>query len=218
MTNAAIPTTTLLQQLAWRYATKKFDTERKIPADTWAALEQALILSPSSFGLQPWRFIVVQTPETRKALQEASWNQTQVVDASHLVVLASKEEMSEDYVGDFLSIVAETRSMDLALLDTYRGMILQFVSHLTKAGKIPDWTTKQSYIALGFLLSSAALLGIDACPLEGINPQKYDEILGLSGQGYSTRVACALGYRAADDKTATLQKVRFTKERCITYA
>lgn len=218
MTSTPISATTLLQQLSWRYATKKFDAERKIPAETWAALEEALVLSPSSFGLQPWRFIVVKTPETRKALQEASWNQTQVVDASHLVVLASKNDVSEEYVGDFLSLVAETRSMDLALLDTYRGMILQFVSHLSKAGKIPDWTTKQSYIALGFLLSSAALLGIDACPLEGINPQKYDELLNLSSQGYSTRVACALGYRATDDKAANLQKVRFAKDRCITYA
>jgi nitroreductase len=218
MTSTPISATTLLQQLSWRYATKKFDAERKIPAETWAALEEALVLSPSSFGLQPWRFIVVKTPETRKALQEASWNQTQVVDASHLVVLASKNDVSEEYVGDFLSLVAETRSMDLALLDTYRGMILQFVSHLSKAGKIPDWTTKQSYIALGFLLSSAALLGVDACPLEGINPQKYDELLNLSSQGYSTRVACALGYRATDDKAANLQKVRFAKDRCITYA
>lgn len=218
MTSTPISATTLLQQLSWRYATKKFDAERKIPAETWAALEEALVLSPSSFGLQPWRFIVVKTPETRKALQEASWNQTQVVDASHLVVLASKNDVSEEYVGDFLSLVAETGSMDLALLDTYRGMILQFVSHLSKAGKIPDWTTKQSYIALGFLLSSAALLGIDACPLEGINPQKYDELLNLSSQGYSTRVACALGYRATDDKAANLQKVRFAKDRCITYA
>lgn len=218
MSSTPISTTTLLQQLAWRYATKKFDAERKIPAETWAALEEALVLSPSSFGLQPWRFIVVKTPETRKALQEASWNQTQVVDASHLVVLASKNDVSEEYVGDFLSLTAETRSMDLVQLDTYRGMILQFVSHLSKAGKIPDWTTKQSYIALGFLLSSAALLGIDACPLEGINPQRYDELLNLSSQGYSTRVACALGYRATDDKTANLQKVRFAKDRCITYA
>lgn len=218
MTSTPISATTLLQQLSWRYATKKFDAERKIPAETWAALEEALVLSPSSFGLQPWRFIVVKTPETRKALQEASWNQTQVADASHLVVLASKNDVSEEYVGDFLSLVAETRSMDLALLDTYRGMILQFVSHLSKAGKIPDWTTKQSYIALGFLLSSAALLGVDACPLEGINPQKYDELLNLSSQGYSTRVACALGYRATDDKAANLQKVRFAKDRCITYA
>lgn len=217
MTTATVSPTTLLHQLGWRYATKKFDAERKIPAETWATLEQALILSPSSFGLQPWRFIVVKTPEIRKALQEASWNQTQVVDASHLVVLASKDEVSESDVGDFLSLVAETRSMDLAALDTYRGMILQFVSHLTKAGKVPDWTTRQTYIALGFLLCSAAMLGIDTCPLEGISPQKYDEILKLSGQGYSTRVACALGYRAADDKASTLQKVRFGKERTIVH-
>jgi nitroreductase len=217
MTSSSISSTTLLQQLGWRYATKKFDAEKKIPLETWSALEQSLVLSPSSFGLQPWRFIVVKTPEIRKALQEASWNQTQVVEASHLVVLASKEEVSESYVGDFLSHVAETRSMDLAALDAYRGMILQFVSHLTKAGKVPDWTTRQTYIALGFLLSSAAMLGIDACPLEGINPQKYDELLNLSGQGYSTRVACALGYRAADDKTSTLQKVRFEKDRSVVY-
>jgi nitroreductase len=217
MNTPTVAPTTLLQQLEWRYATKKFDANKHIPAETWAALEQALVLSPSSFGLQPWRFVVVKTPETRKTLQQHSWNQSQVVDASHLVVIASKNEVSEGDVGEFLSLVAETRSMELAALDAYRSMILQFVAHLSSAGKIPDWTTKQSYIALGFLLSSAAMLGIDSCPLEGINPQKYDEILGLPEQGYSARVACALGYRASDDKASGLKKVRFANNRVITH-
>lgn len=217
MTASPLAPAALLQQLGWRYATKKFDASKKIPQATWDALEQSLVLAPSSFGLQPWKFLVVESAGVRKTLQEHSWNQSQVVDASHLVVIASKNEVTESDIGEFLSLVAETRSLDLPALDGYRGMITQFVSHLTKAGKVPDWTTRQSYIALGFLLCSAAMLGIDTCPIEGFIPQKYDETLNLPAQGYSARVVCALGYRAADDTASGLQKVRFAKERLLSY-
>jgi nitroreductase len=211
------PTTpeALLQQLSWRYATKKFDANKTIPEATWEALEQSLINSPSSFGLQPWHFVIVKDPAVRKELQAHSWNQTQVVDASHLVVFASRNSVDADAVNDYVSLISETRGVSVAALEGYRGMMLQFISALPSEHGVSEWSTRQLYISLGMLLCSAAALGVDACPLEGINPQKYNEILGLSEQGLSVKVACALGYRAADDAAAALKKVRFSKDRII---
>jgi nitroreductase len=215
MTTSPVTPEVLLQQLSWRYATKKFDATKEIPQATWEALEQSLIGAPSSFGLQPWHFVIVKDPAIRKSLQAHSWNQSQVVDASHLVVFAARTEVGATEVGDFLSSVAETRGIALTNLEGYRGMILQFLSALPAGSGTAEWSSRQLYIALGMLLSSAAMLGVDACPLEGIDSQKYNEILGLSEQGFSVKVACALGYRAADDSAAGMKKVRFSKERII---
>jgi nitroreductase len=215
MTISPVTPEGLLQRLSWRYATKKFDANKKIPQTTWDALEQSLINSPSSFGLQPWHFVVVTDPTIRQTLQSHSWNQTQVVDASHLVVLASRNNVDTADVDEYVSLISETRGIPASNLEGYRGMMLQFISALPAERGVSEWSTRQLYISLGMLLSSAAMLGVDACPLEGINSQKYDEILGLPAQGFSVKVACALGYRAADDAAATSKKVRFSKERVI---
>jgi nitroreductase len=203
--------------LLWRYATKKFDPNRTISSDQWQTLEDTLRFSPSSFGLQPWHFIVVVNPDLRKKLQTHSWNQPQIVEASHLVVLASARAIDESYIDSCLSLTAETRGIAVSDLAAYRGMIVPFVAALQKAGQLEAWTTRQTYLALGMLLHSAAMLGIDACPLEGIDPGQYDQILGLADSNYGTRVACALGYRASDDKAAMQAKVRFPSERVFSY-
>lgn len=205
------------EALQWRYATKRFDPTRTIDQATWKILEESLRMAPSSFGLQPWHWIVVTDPAIRKQLQAQSWNQPQIVEASHLVVLASAKDISEDTVDSFLKLTADTRSIPVESLAAYRGMIVPFVKNLKNSHALEAWTTRQVYIALGMLLSSAALLHVDACPMEGINPSQYDSILGLEKTNFSTRVACALGYRAATDSSANAVKVRYPHAQIFSY-
>ncbi|PTY03052.1 NAD(P)H-dependent oxidoreductase [Verrucomicrobia bacterium LW23] len=207
----------LLQQLKWRYATKAFDASKVIPEATWKALEEALILTPSSFGLQPWKFIVVTNKETREKLLPASWKQTQTVAASHFVVFATKTSIDQAYLTDFLSRTAAARgeTLESPSIAGYGKMITGFVT--APGFPVQEWATRQVYIALGNLMTSAALLGIDTCPMEGINPAAYDEILGLKDSGYATVVACAAGYRAETDKYASIPKVRFAPGEVIEY-
>jgi nitroreductase len=202
-------------QLLWRYATKRFDPTRKVSKADWHTLEESLRLSPSSFGLQPWKFIVVTDPEVRKKLQPHSWNQPQIVEASHLVVLAAQKSVGHGDVDAFIADISKTRGVPTSNLQDYAGMMKGFLDAQASKGTCEAWTTNQVYIALGMLLSSAAMLKIDACPLEGITPSKYDEILGLEGSGYSTKVACALGYRSAEDAAGSYAKVRFPRARIV---
>ena len=199
----------LLTALHWRYATKKFDPTRKIPAATWSALEQALVLSPSSFGLQPWKFLVIDTPALREQLKPVSWGQAQITDASHLVVLAARTDMTEADVDRYIASTAQIRGQDSASLQGYRNVIVGSIVAGPRHAQVREWAARQTYIAFGNLMTCAALLGVDTCPMEGLDPAKYDEILGLTAQGYATLAVCALGYRAADDKYATAKKVRY---------
>jgi len=200
---SSIPGDSLLQQLNWRYATKKFDATKKLSAADWAVLEQALILTASSYGLQPWKFIVVTDP-TLKAK-----NQSQVEDCSHLVVFTAKQDITEADLDRFIARTAEVRNTSVESLAGYKGFMMGDLVNGARHAVIHEWAARQTYIAMGNLLTSAALLGIDACPFEGIEPAKYDEILGLKGTGYATVSACPVGYRAEDDKYASAPKVRF---------
>ncbi len=203
------------QQLSWRYATKRFDPTKKISTTDWHTLEESLRLAPSSFGLQPWKFIVVKNPEVRKQLQPLAWNQPQLVEASHLVVIAAKKEVTHADIDAFLSSVSQTRSVPVSALQDYGGMMKGFVDALAQQGTCEHWSTRQAYIALGMLLSTASILTIDACPLEGINPTGFDEVLNLNQTGYSTKVACALGYRSAEDPAAFFTKVRYDRSQVV---
>ena len=210
-----ISTDALLTQLNWRYAAKQFDVQRKINPSTWAALEETLVLTPSSFGLQPWKFVVVTDPTVREKLVTASWGQRQVADASHLVVFAIKRNLRETDIDAHVNRIAEVRGATRDSLKGYRdAMVGSIITGRDEAAR-RSWASNQAYIALGNLLTSAALLGIDACPLEGIEPAKYNEILGLEQQGLSTVVAAAAGYRASSDKYAAARKVRFPKEEVL---
>ena len=199
----------LLNALEWRYATKVFDPAKKIPADIWHALEQALVLTPTSYGMQPYQFLVVQDAAKRAALLPHSWNQKQVVDCSHFVVFTARTEMKDTDVAKLIQRTSEVRGIPLEKLNFYRDMILSDVVNGPRGQTAHEWAARQCYIALGNLMTSAAVLGVDACPMEGINPLEYDQVLGLNGSGFKTVVACALGYRAAGDKYASLPKVRF---------
>lgn len=205
----------LLSQLEWRYATKGFDPGRAIPEETWTSLEDALVLTPSSFGLQPWHFLVVQNKDLRAELLAQSWGQRQVLDCSHFVVLTARTDMNEAAIDSFIERTAELRGDDPASLATYRDIMVGFTGGMDQVSRI-HWAKLQTYIALGQLMTSAAVLGIDACPMEGLIPAEYDRILGLPERGLTTSVACALGYRSDNDKYALAPKVRFAKDDLLT--
>ena len=205
----------LLGQFNWRYATKKFDTQRKISAADWETLETALQLSPSSAGLQPWRFLVIDDPAVRAKLQAASYGQAQIVDASHLVVFTARTDMTEEDVDKLIHRTASVRGIPAESLAQFRGMLMGGIVDSQPQPARASWAARQTYIAIGFLLSAAALLGIDACPMEGIISAQYDEILGLANSPYTSYAVVTLGYRAADDAYASYKKVRFPREEII---
>jgi nitroreductase len=207
-------TTSVLNALQWRYATKQFDATRKIDAETWNAIEESLILTPSSFGLQPWKFIVVADPAIRSELRAASWNQPQVTDASHLVVLTTRTDLTQNDIDAWINRMAEVQGCPAENFAPLAGMISGFSSSMSSDAR-RAWNSRQVYIALGQLMTTAAMLNIDTCPLEGIDPAAYDRALGLENSGYATVVACALGYRDPADKYAAAPKARFGRSRVI---
>ena len=206
----------LLAALRWRYATKRFDPSRKIPAATWDAIEESLILTPSSFGLQPWKFLVVQDPGLRALLSPESWKQPQVTEASHYVVLTARTDLDSTDIDAWMARMSEVQGNHVETTAPLRGMIQGFAQAMSHEAR-HAWNIRQTYIALGQLMASAALLGIDACPMEGISAAGYDHVLGLEGSGYATVVACALGFRAADDKYAATPKARFDRSQVISH-
>lgn len=205
----------LLDALSWRYATKKFDPAKKIPAEKWSALEDALVLTPSSYGLQAWNFLVVESPELRKQLRAKSWNQSQVEEASHLVVFTTARTLTESHLDHYIERCAEVRGVSAESLAGFRKAIASDAITGPRSAIAEEWLARQAYIALGNLMTSAAVLGIDTCPLEGLDPKAYDQILGLDKSPYKTIVACAVGYRHAEDKYASTPKVRFKKSEII---
>jgi nitroreductase len=206
----------LLASLRWRYATKKFNSARKISAATWDAIEESLVLTPSSFGLQPWKFLVVENSGLRANLAVESWNQPQVTEASHYVVLTARTDLNAADIDAWMTRLSELRGSGPEAVAPLKGLIEGFAQAMSHEAR-HAWNIRQAYIALGQLMAAAALLGIDACPMEGISATGYDQILGLEGSGYVTVVACALGYRAEDDKYATLPKARFDRSQVISH-
>ena len=207
-----IAPSTLLTALKFRYATKSFDPARSVPAEVIAALEESLVLTPSSFGLQPWKFILVVDRELRARLLPHSWNQKQIVECSHLVVFARKDKLGREEIHRYVESIAATTGAPESSLEGYKGMMSGFVA---RHPDIDRWASNQVYIALGQFMAACALLGVDACPMEGIDPAKYDGTLGLTGSGYSTVVVCPIGYRSPDDKYAHAPKVRFPAGKLI---
>ena len=206
-----VPESQLLAALHWRYAVKQFDPAKKIAPATWAAIEDSLVLSASSFGLQPYRFYVIANPAVRAQLLPHSWGQTQVVDASHYVVFAGRTALTAQEIDAFIQLTAATRGQSVESLQGLHGMMKGSILNAPFQQRAAAWAAAQAYIALGNLLTSVAVLGVDACPMEGFVKEEYDQILGLTAQGLSSVVCCAVGYRAGTDKYAALKKVRPAK-------
>lgn len=200
----------VLKALTFRYATRQFDPAKKIDAETWNALELSLVLTPSSFGLQPWKFIVITDAALREQLVAHTWRQRQVADCSHLVVMAVRKSVDEACIDRYIARIAEVRGVTAESLAGYRGMMAGSIGMMST-----EWAAKQAYIALGQFMLAAAMLGIDTCPMEGFLPAKYDELLGLEFHGLTTAVLCPAGYRSPTDKYAGQIKVRFAADDVI---
>jgi nitroreductase len=206
----------ILNNLKWRYATKKFDSKKKVTEKELAVLLETLRLSPSSMGLQPWKFIVINDMKLRKQLRGAAWNQPQITDASHLILLCSRRDVTTQYAGEHVNNMAHIQKQNLLKLKGYQLVVNGFLTMMKPADRFV-WAQKQVYIALGFLLSACAQMHIDSCPMEGFDRKKVDSILELDKTDYASVAMCPLGYRSREDKHAKETKVRWDKKRVIEY-
>ena len=201
--------------LNWRYAVKAFDASRQIEPTTWATLENSLVMSPSSYGLQPWRFLVITDGALRAELRPHSWNQSQITDCSHLVVFLVKRAITPADLEQLIDTTSAVRGVPTDALGFYRELMQKDLIDGPRSQQIERWASNQVYIALGTFMTSAALLGVDTCPIEGFSPPEYDRILGLESSPYRSCVVCAAGHRDVSDKYAGLAKVRYAPAELI---
>lgn len=204
----------IIDDLNWRYACKQFDSSRKLTDEQLNQLIEALRLTPSSFGMQPWKFLLIENTELREKLVEASWKQNQVKDASHLFVLCAPLEIDEAYVDRFITSTATARGQEVSELEGFRNMLIKMIVGKDAAWQL-SWAKNQIYIALGNLMTVCAHLRIDCCPMEGFVSSKYDEILGLREKGLTSILVAPVGFRTDTDKYATLAKSRFATDEIL---
>ena len=207
---------TILENRTWRYATKKFDNTKKISSDDLQLLLEATRLSASSYGLQPYHVFVITNTEIREQLKPVSWGQSQITDASHLIVFAHQTDFGGELVDAYLKNVVDTRNVSMDTLNGYGDFAKSKLVDLPQKTK-EEWTAKQVYIALGNLMQAAAELKIDTCPMEGFEAKAYDEILNLAGKDLTTSVVIPIGYRSSEDETQNFPKVRKTNKELFTH-
>nr|WP_288832622.1 NAD(P)H-dependent oxidoreductase [uncultured Flavobacterium sp.] len=195
----------------WRYATKKFDATKKISNEDLNILKEAIRLSSSSYGLQPYKVIIVESPELRAKIQPAAWGQSQIVEASHLIIFANETQLDEQHIDDYITNISETRNIPVDSLAGYSDFMKSKILTLPEDSK-NIWTAKQTYLALGNLLNAAAELKIDVTPMEGFVPEQVNEILGLEKLGLNTSLIATLGYRHEEDATQHYKKVRKSQD------
>ncbi|WP_293873099.1 NAD(P)H-dependent oxidoreductase [Flavobacterium sp.] len=195
----------------WRYATKKFDTSKKVSKEDLETLKEAIKLSASSYGLQPYKVIFVENSELRAKLQPAAWGQSQIVDASQVIIFANITNIGETEIDSYFQNLIETRRIPLESVQGYIDFMKSKVTSLPEDAR-NIWTAKQTYLALGNLLNSAAELHIDVTPMEGFIPEQVNEILGLDKLGLNAVVIATIGYRHEEDATQHYVKVRKSNE------
>ncbi|WP_350287774.1 NAD(P)H-dependent oxidoreductase [uncultured Croceitalea sp.] len=206
----------ILEHRTWRYATKKFDDSKTISDEDLEVLLEAARLSASSYGLQPYHLFVITDKEVREKLKPVSWGQSQITDASHVLVFANKTDFDGGLIDSYLSNVSQTRGIPMDGLKGYGDFMKSKLLDLPTTIK-EVWTAKQVYIALGNVMQAAAELKIDTCPMEGFEPEKYNEILGLHRKNLNASVVLPIGYRSQDDDTQHYAKVRQSKEEFFTH-
>ena len=201
----------LIEDLNWRYATKKYDTTKKISTEDFNTIKESLRLSPSSYGLQPLKYIVIENKELREELKVHSFNQSQITDASHIIVFCSFIDIDENHIDNYTENIAKTRNQQVEKVIGFGDYMKKEILPMDK-GLLASWNSKQAYIALGQVLHTCANLRIDATPMEGFKTDKYDEILGLTEQNLKSILVCAFGYRSTDDTNSSLKKVRKSQD------
>ncbi|SHI31000.1 NAD(P)H-dependent oxidoreductase [Aquimarina spongiae] len=205
----------IIESLRWRYATKKFDAEKILPKEKIDILTEAFNLTATSYGLQPLKLIVIQDKELQEKLVAHSWNQNQVVQASHLLIFCIETQIGETYIDSYFKNVKAIRNTADEILKPFRDQLVDSFKNKPEE-EIANWAAKQAYLAMGNLLTVCALEKIDACPMEGFIPQKYDEILRLDEKGLTSVLVLPVGYRAEDDMFSDFKKVRrSTKDTII---
>lgn len=202
---------TFLENQNWRYATKKFDSTKKISNEDLNTLKEAIRLSSSSYGLQPYTVFIVENPDLRAKIQPAAWGQSQIVDASHLIVFANRTNVTDEDIDSYLKNVAQTRNLPDTAIKGYGDFMKGGIGAKSMEEKA-NWTSKQTYLALGNLLNAAAELKIDVTPMEGFVPAQVNEILGLDKLGLNASLLAPIGYRSTEDATQHLKKVRKSNE------
>ena len=204
----------LLESLMWRYATKKMNGE-KIPQDKLERILEATRLAPSSYGLTPYKVIVVENQELKEQLQPACYGQTQLTDSSVVLVFATSNNITEESVDEYLNEIATQRGISVDMLGDFSGMMKGSISNMSEEQKT-TWAQKQTYIGLGFALVAAATEGVDSTPMEGFVPAKVDEILGLNELGLKSSLVLTLGYRDTEnDSLASMKKVRWDNNKFL---
>lgn len=204
----------LLDSLKWRYATKVFDKNKKVSETDLAEILEAFRLTPSAYWLQPWKLIIVENPELRQKLLPVSWNQSQIVDASHLLVLARRDDLWDSFVDEYVEDFTKTRGIQKQDIAWYESMMKSFISSLSLEAKT-SWATRQVFIALWNILTFLASKEIDSCPMEWFDSKAYDEILWLKDLSLSSVAVLPIGYRSEDDKYITYPKVRFSLDDIV---
>jgi len=206
----------ILENSIWRYATKKFDGSKKISDKDLELLLEATRLSASSYGLQPYHIFVVTDPDIKEKLRPVSWGQSQITDASHIVVFANVTNFGEELIDNHLQNVSATRNIPSERLKSYGNFMKSKLLELPLETK-SIWTSKQTYIAFSNMMLAAAELKIDTCPMEGFEAEAYNQILGLEEKNLNASVVLAVGYRSNEDETQHYAKVRKTKEELFTH-
>lgn len=206
----------ILEALNWRYATKAFDSSKKVSNENLETIKEAFRLTASSYGLQPWKLVIVENTEKRQKLVEHSWGQRQVVDASHLLVLCRPIQFTTHHIDIYLDSICETRWVTRDDLEGFEGMMKWALGGLDQ-NTTNNWMEKQVYIALWNLMTVCAEMEIDSCPMEWFNRQKYDEILGLTEMWLSSVVLLPVWYRSEKDSYATIKKVRFDEKDIVVH-
>lgn len=201
-----------IENLKWRYATKKFDSSKTISDEDFETLKKAMQLTASSYGLQPYKILNIEDKETRKKLREVSWNQSQIEDASHMIVIANMTNFGDELVDDYFENVIDIRNLTKEDVEDYSNTIKSTIGQLSQEQK-SVWTAKQAYIVVGNLLSAAAQLRIDACPMEGFQNEEYNKILDLNSKNLNAAVVVTLGYRSEEDDTQHHEKVRKSEQQ-----
>jgi len=205
----------LIEKLNWRYATKKMDPSKPVTEDKVARILEAARLAPTSSGLQPFEIIVVTNPEVRAKIQEIAWNQAQITDGSHLLVFAAWDNYTAERINGMFDLVNEERGIKNEGWENYRQMLLNMYPPRDAQVNF-EHAARQAYIGFGMALAQAAFEGVDSTPMEGFDPDKLDEILGLREKGLRSVTILPLGYRKEDgDWLVNLKKVRRPNDQFI---
>lgn len=197
----------IIDHLSWRYATKTFDNTRLVSNKKLQILLEAFNLTPTSYGLQPIKLLVLQNKTLQQSLVPYSMDQEQVAQASHVLVFCIETKIDKQYILDYFNRVKKIRETPETILKPFQEFLIADFSN-KKQTEIESWATKQAYLAMGNLLTVCAIEGIDACPMEGFQPEKYDAILKLPSKNLKSVLVLPIGYRATTDFFADLKKVR----------